>query len=66
MHVLVIAKGLASAVGPVAWIFAGVIGAFTVFVGAALAVALIDNGERGRRAQKILKDLLALFRRGGQ
>jgi len=66
MHVLVIAKGLASAVGPVAWVFAGVIGAFTVFVGATLAVALIDNGERGRRAQKILKDLLVQFRRGGR
>jgi hypothetical protein len=66
MHVLVIAKGLTSVLGSAAWIFAGVIGAFTVFVGAALAVALIDNGERGRRAQKILTDLLALFSRGGQ
>ncbi|MBR7838693.1 hypothetical protein KDL01_35825 [Actinospica durhamensis] len=63
---LVIAKTLVSAALPVSWVLAGVVGAFTVYVGAALAVALFDNGERGRRAQQILRDLLELFLRGAK
>jgi hypothetical protein len=43
------------------WIAGAVVGAFTMFVGVTLAVALFRSDEaRSKRARGILRDLLAL------
>lgn len=55
-------KTLASAGGVLLWVLAFVLTAFTLFIGATLCVALVSNGARGRRAARILKDLLNVIR----
>ncbi|HEU4422779.1 MAG TPA: hypothetical protein VFR67_09615 [Pilimelia sp.] len=49
------------------WIAGAVVGAFTAFVGVTLAVALFHSDDaRSKRAQEILRDLLALTRGRGK
>jgi hypothetical protein len=47
---------------PVLWIIGGLLGAFTLFIGVTLVVALFTrNEERAERAWKILRALLAFL-----
>lgn len=50
--------------GPLVWVPAVVVSAFVLYIGVALVVALADNGERGERAAGLVRDLLAILRRG--
>lgn len=61
---LIIVKFLASATGPLLYVLCIVLLCFTAFVGITLIVALAANEERGKRATEILRELVALFRRG--
>jgi len=63
VHVLGLLESLVgTAVVAAVWIVGAVVGAFTVFVGLALAVALFHpDAERARRARGVLHDLLVIF-----
>ena len=53
---------LGTAVVGAVWIVGAVVGAFTIFVGLALAVALFHpDAERARWARGVLHDLLVIF-----
>ena len=66
MLVFEFTKTLAGAVQSVSWMAAVSVVLFLTFIGVTLAVALFDSGKRGQRAAWILKDLLAVLRRGGR
>jgi hypothetical protein len=63
VHVLGLLESLVgTAVAAAVWIVGAVVGAFTVFVGLTLAVALFHpDAERGTRAREVLHDLLVIF-----
>jgi hypothetical protein len=47
---------------PLFWLTCIVVGVFTALVGLAVGVALFAGAERSVRAQKVLRELLGLFR----
>lgn len=64
ISVLDIVKCLAA--GPLVWVPAMAVSVFVGYIGFALVVALTAEGERGKRAAELVRDLLAVLKRGSR